>query len=669
MKTFHIDIETVSVVDVRKTGAVAYAMNAGTDILCVCYSADGEDEVHVWTPGMDVPDALKEPFHMVAHNVSFERAIWTHIAVKRYGFVMPASYECTMIAAFQRNFPGSLDYAAKALGVSDQKDKEGRKVMLKMTKHDYHEKLRAKYARQTRRKTKPIDEETAERLYQEEVEEDARQLIAYCQQDVRTEKAIHEYLKMKDVELFNLDAKINDRGIWCDIITVNAIQKCIEKELERLNKELEELTDGRISSGKQVGELTMWLRERGYPRESIDKSNIAEVLENPEGLDEKAIRALQIRKELSLGSVGKYKAMQQSYIPETGRVHNLIQFRGASQTGRYAGRRIQMQNLPRLNLSPDEKEADKRILELIDLFRRGRIETIRMMYGDVFYAAKQMIRPMFGSPRGLIVSDFAQIEARVVAWLAGEQDTLDAFANPNRDPYVEMASVIYGVPEDKVTKDQRHMGKTVVLGAGFQLGGVGLSHQVDQTEEWCKDTIKKYRLKNPNIESFWWALDKAFCDIILGKVNSIELRFLKLRRQYWIGKDGKPKVGVTIELPSKRKLYYHNCRVGFTEDGFSRKFFTGENWTEEETYGGKLTENVVQAIANDLLNNALLELDKAGYSIVTHVHDEVVIENVSDVDVKPITSIMQRLPDWMKELPPFPLEAETKFCYTNRYTK
>ena len=347
-----------------------------------------------------------------------------------------------------------------------------------------------------------------------------------------------------------------------------------------------------------------------------------------------------------------------------GRLHDLIQFRGGSQTGRYAGRRVQVQNLPRLEISDDEVEL------LIYLFRKQDRDRIRFLFGDVFYAAKQLLRPMLGSPNGLIVSDFAQVEARVVAWVAGQLDTLESFTDENRDPYKEMASSIYAVSVDEVTDWQRFIGKMCVLGAGFGLGGRGFYNQLSQrgieiTEEEGQAAIDAYRAKNPKIVNFWYRVEDAMRYVIAHPGESQAVNELI---EFESADQGELGVCVKLRLPSGRCLFYMSCR--FVDDPDSdhkpRVVFRGSDWDDETTYGGKIVENLVQAIANDLLNHALLELDRAAYEIVMHVHDEAVVQNVSELDVGKINTIMESAPKWAVG---FPLKAETKFCKINRYTK
>lgn len=656
MKTIHVDIETRAKIDIRTSGVTVYARHPQTSVLCVCYSEETEDEVHVWLPGDPVPEAFQGPFMLVAHNAAFERAIWTH-KMLGVGFIEPVAYECTMIAAYQRNLPGSLEACAKALGCTHLKDKEGKAVMLRMTKFDYEEETRKRFLKQTERKTNPITVEEAERLAAEALEQDHKALIEYCKQDVRAEKDIHRIIKMKEPGLMELDHKINTRGIWVDIQTVNAIRKVIDVEAEEIESQLAEITDGEVTGAKQTAKLTIWLRQRGYRGENIRAEVVQEALKNPEGMTPEAIEVLNIRRKLSLGSLGKYKAIVNSYHSDTGRVYDLFQLRGAAQTGRYAGRRIQLQNLPRLEIK------DYQIELLISLFRKGDRDSIRFLCGDVFYAAKQLLRPMFGCPAGLIVSDFAQIEARLVSWVAGDEETLASFEG---DPYKDMAAKIYGKPVSEVNDAERFIGKTCVLGAGYGLGSRGFYNQlrmrgVSTTEEESEIAIRAYRAANPNTVRLWYALNDAFIDCIRSPGSCIHVNGM-LSIESFAG----DKVGVVINLPSGRRLYYHDCKLADGGEFGPRITFLGEGWERTETYGGKLLENIIQAIANDILNHALFTLDFYGYEVVAHVHDETVIQNVTEKDVDKINSIMETAPLWASD---FPLKAETKFCPNGRYTK
>lgn len=425
----HIDFETRSAVNLKVSGSERYAEDPSTSILCMAYKID-DGEILVWDPLLDpLPKCLTTPYNLIAHNASFELAIIEH-KLLWLGAKRPSSVTCTMTAAMQRNLPAALSDVCKALGLPDQKSDTGRKLMLKMCKAGY-----------------------------EHTPEELSDLIAYCVQDVKAECGLHNLISMLESELYALDRKINSRGILADTDLAEGILQVVEWEKSKLTIELQELTEGAVQTGNQVAALLAWLRTQSYPYYDLTADSVSRAIENrPVLLTNKGFRALQIRENYALGSIGKYKSILGSVCSD-GRVKGLFQMCGAAQTGRWAGRRVQFQNLPRLVYKDHEIEL------AVDAFKRHDTGMLKFLFGDVFTAAKQLIRPTFiATERSLIVSDFAAIECRVLAWLVGEEELLSEFRSPTPKVYEKMSAKIYNVPVELVTKPQRQIGKMAVLG-------------------------------------------------------------------------------------------------------------------------------------------------------------------------------------------------------------
>lgn len=707
----HLDFETRSNCDLRKAGQYVYAADPTTSILCMAYTLPDCDEVKIWyytdEPPMDLLMEVKRGAAICAHNAAFEKQIWREVCIKRMGWPVVANWNCTLALAASLNLPLSLADVAKALGLPIEKDDEGRKLMLKMTKIAHAEK------------------DTPELL---------ARLGDYCIRDVEVEVAIADRLGKfglaRERRVWEVDQKINDRGVPIDIESAIAIDKAVGLARIKLNDELFELTGEQVKTAKQVKALRDWLEGKGCILADLRAGTIRDELK-VDHKDTEVQRALEIRQMVSLGSVGKYAAMLTS-VNADGRARGLFQYGGAAATLRWSGRRIQLQNLPRPTI------ADEGLIEFIlHLFRVGDLEMIEIMCGDVIGAAKDMIRAMIASKRGLVVSDLAQIELRVAGWVASQQDLLDDLV-AGRDVYVKTAAKIYDVDPLSLDKksSERLVGKIAVLGCQYGMGwmaflgflngaGVQTDGQFVPVEEIA--TMMGVVVSRPeSVKMYADAVGRENARYIALMINpegedenyvrpsdySIEERVAKLegdhlrawltlkryaicRKAVYAFRDTHPlitqvwkrlqnaamsaiehqspfRVGpvvfssravgsMTIQLPSGRNLSYRGVRVDENEKGYPEITYIGSDGMRTRGYGGKWLENICQAIARDVLADALVALDDQGQEVIAHVHDEVVVEGGDKLIVE---KVMSTTPNWA---PGLPIQCETFECM--RYTK
>lgn len=638
------DVETYSKEKLPKVGAWAYSLHESTGVWCLCFWHEkmNRDSFSVWVPGDPVPEIYRGPYILAAHNFQFERAIFLNILCPKYGFAEPFEYRCTMAAAMRFNLPASLDGVSAALNLDEKKDKHGSKLMVSMSN-------RATYDPS---KPKPKN------LNEEKHDANLQRLIEYCKQDVKVERdvsfAISDRFGEVDRAMFELDAKINNRGVKIDVETAAMVNRLAKKSAKKLQDQVPELTDGALKTAGQVKQAIEWLSTQGYNASDLQAETVESWQNHSPMLTDAGQKFLALRQKTSLGSVAKFEVMVRATDPRDNRLRGLYQLYGASQTGRWGGRLVQPQNLPRMSLS------DSQIEMLVSLYRSGELNTIEMLYGDAITPAKEMIRPMFTADegKGLIVSDLSQIECRTLAWLAGCDSLLHLFASSDRDPYSEMASKIYGKPPSEYGKgtDGRQLGKVVLLGCGYGMGPdafrATFASDFNLSFDQAKAIIQTYRSEFPEITSFWYKLEDAFRTVLSNNsMSRVVLGRLTIVRESGY---------IAVHLPSGRTLLYHEPRLGSDGRILFRHAKTGVN----DTYGGKLVENATQAVARDVLANAMLKLDQKEYDIVGHVHDEVLIEHDNELDTDNVSQIMKDNPSWAKSLP---LECETAFG--KRYTK
>lgn len=637
----HIDFETRSRTSI-KAGASRYSLDA--EVMCLSYKID-DGEVHSWRPGEPTPNdlllAIELGDEVWAHNATFEMAIWRNVMVAKFGWpeIQPKQWRCTMATGMALALPSSLENMAEALKLPVQKDMAGRRLMLKMSK--------------PRKPTKKDNSEWHEKP------EDIQRLREYCNQDVVTEAAIHTVLPpliKRELSVYHFDAKVNLRGVKIDRELAKAVVHVWDQYTARLNTELDELTFGRVTSSDQVKEITSLIRELGVEIDSLNKESVAALLKTD--LPPTVRRVLEIRAELAMSSVAKYKAMLLCAEPDD-RIRGCFQYHGAQQTGRWAGRLVQLQNLPRGELKAGDIDACTELVKTRDL------DTIELLsplpLGKLFSSLlRSAIIPESG--KRLLVCDFASIEARALAWAAGEEWLLDAFRH-GKDAYKEMASTIYSVPYDAVTKEQRFYGKQVILGAGYQLGGTKFrmmlaNYGVDASEEFCNTVIEAYRAKNKKIKSLWYATEKAAVNAVRTGQPHRTGPYVFHRKGDWLH----------ARMPCGRDISYYKPELAPGKYGDQVRFLgvgTNGKMQRTSTYGGSLVENLTQAVCRDMLVEAMSRLEKAGYSVVMHVHDEIVCEVPDGFgSIEEMEAIMREVPAWAEG---FPVDVEGFEC--RRYRK
>lgn len=655
MTILHCDLETRSAVDLKKTGAYVYAADPTTDIWCMAY-AFGDEPVQVWTPGDPVPADMVE--HIIlggicaAHNSAFERVIWHYILAPRYGFPEPAveQWRCTMVMAYASGLPGSLEMAAPAAGIDTAKDMTGRRLMLQLAKP---------------RKKKGSDE----LIWWDDPEKVAK-LIAYCKQDVEVERALDKRLRpLSDFELalWHLDQRINDRGVLVDDDLCNAAIKIVEQAQKRLDSRMQELTNFDVSACSNRNQIVAWVRAQGVECDSINKAAMEDLLAEDSPIPPHVREVLEVRQESAKASVAKIDALMRGRSPEDGRAKGLLQFHAAN-TARWGGRRFQPQNLVR----PEEDDIDT----LIDVVRTGDHDYVDMCFGKPLAAVSYTLRGMIRAADGhrILAADYSNIEGRVLAWLAGEAWKLQAFRDfdngTGHDLYKITAGGILGKRPEDVTKPERQShGKVPELALGYQ-GGVGAfrtmaaNYGVDLDDVTIEGIRDGWREKHPAIKQFWYDMEDAAVRAVLdkGAVTRVGRIAFKFAGSFLV-----------MRLPSGRLMHYPYPEVRefdtpwgemkkgltyFSTIDVSKKAKIVEDpknttsWARIKTYGGGLVENCTQAVARDVLADAMPRLEAAGYPLILTVHDEIVCE-VPDGhgSVTEMESIMCDLPEWAKGLP------------------
>ena len=645
-RTMAIDIETYSSVDLAKSGVYAYTEAPDFDILLIGYKFD-DDEVRV-IDTMDtdyksdpelkkVFSALTDPSVIkTAYNANFERTC----LAKWFKTPMPAEeWRCTMVKALTLGLPASLENVSAALGLLEdkQKDRQGKALISYFCKP-------CKPTRSNGQRTRNFPWNAPDKwwLFKE-----------YCRQDVIAEQAVSEILSEYETteaeqELWILDQNINDTGVRIDI---NMVDKIVRYDAERsaeLQEEAKVITG--LNNPNSLSQLKKWLAEQGVPMPSITKNTIAEVLRTD--IPKSVRRALEIRLAQGKTSTAKYSAMLAAACDD-GRLRGSLQFYGANRTGRWAGRLVQTHNLAR-NTLPDLDLAR-------ELAMAGDFETLETLFGETAFVFSELVRTAFIPSEGsrFIVSDFSAIEARVVAWLAGEDWVLNAFRE-GKDIYCETASMMYRVPVVKGGENGhlRQRGKTAVLACGYQ-GGVGAMKRMDREgiipEEELQEVVNMWRSANPRIVKFWKRCELA------AKTAIEERRTVRLTRGIAFRYKNN---NLFVKLPDGRELCYWQARLKQDiNTGRQSIVYMGVNqetrrWSETETYGGKLVENMVQATARDCLAIAMQRMSAEGYKIVMHIHDEIVVDApCSDTDAPAVINEIMGLPiDWA---PGLPLEGET----------
>ena len=628
MRHLSIDIETFSDIDIQKAGAYRYAQSEQFRIMLFAYSFDGEEvQVIDLENGEEIPHFIltalqdKEVIKH-AYNAAFE---W--YCLNRAGIKTPLDqWQCTMVHAMYLSLPAGLANTGEALGIPEDKKKSavGKQLIRYFC-------------------VKPYKPDAVKwKAFKE-----------YNRQDVVSEMEIENRLSGFPVpelewERWRQDIAMNAYGVKVDTELVNGAIKIQERCEEELLTEAIRLTQ--LENPNSPTQLLNWVNAQGYPLENTQKATIESALK--EDLPLKVRRVLEIRQQLGKTSVKKYEAMTNT-IGEGDRVRGISQFYGASKTGRFSGRLVQMQNLPRNYLEP--------LAETRECVKRQDYETLKLLFDSIPDTLSQLIRTAFIPSTGnqFVVADFSAIEARVIAWLARETWVQEVFATHGKI-YEATASQMFHVPIEKIVKGNpeyalRQKGKVATLALGYQGGTNALismgALKMGLSEEELPEIVARWRAANQRIVALWSSVGSyALRTVRDGRARQVNDLIFRMEQDLKHGLRF-----LTIELPSKRKLFYCKPYIGLNQFGSESLFFYTQNqttkkWEESSTFGGKLVENIVQGIARDCLCETLDRITSKGYKIVFHVHDEVIVDAGMALTVEELCSIMAEPIPWAKGL-------------------
>lgn len=723
-----IDFESRSTVDLRRTGVYPYAAHQDTDLWCMSYSFEGEDAVHTWVPGdTTTADDVRLMAHVEAGgtlrawNSGFEYVMWNQILAPRYGWpeTTVGQWVDTAAEAAAMALPRGLGKAAEVLGMDEEKDDKGYRLMMQMARprsigaYWFHRGNRtygpfaAKADGDTFRKAmgwKPKECRFSRDDHTVVWWDDSLKLvrlIEYCEQDVRTEKAMA--LALRDLHaaergVFLMTQRMNDTGVPVDVELVKASQEMLDFALEDATQRLRDITDGAVRGVTKVSALREWVNANGLDVDNLRKDTVRDIL-NGDLPDGPVREALQIRQDAGKTSTAKLEAFLRC-TGDDNRARGLLLYHGAS-TGRWAGRLIQPQNFPR----PDVYDVEP----YIDLVKARDYEALLATGIPVPVLVSSLLRSMFCAPEGrtFMCADYSQVEARVLAWIAGQNDLVELFASGGK-VYETMAAHIFKKAVEEIGKDsfERQIGKNVILGAGFQMGADRYAEQVreqtgiildrggfrltclacrrtthvdsyymgtgpcygcgrdntvecDEAPDLAAQAIEGYREKNSAIPRFWQDIERTAINAVRNPGRAFEvgasptpIKFLRAGGFLW------------CQLPSGRRLayakpeirertlpkpYQHVKREGLSFLGVDSMT---NQWRRHHTYGGHLTENVVQAMARDLIAGGMLRLQQAGYTPILTVHDEVLVEvDEGTGDFDRFMDLVTTLPRWAEGLP------------------
>lgn len=625
MKQLSIDIETYSSTNLNQTGVYRYADSDDFELLLFGYATDfGPVKVVDLTQGEKIPSqiiqVLNDPAIIKsAFNAQFERVCLSRFVGHR---LKPAGWHCSRVWSATLGLPLSLRDVGTVLGLPRQKITAGKELV--------------RYFCTPCKPTKVNQHRT--RNFPYHAPDKWQQFKQYNQRDVEVEIEITQKLSRFPVpqnewENYWMDQDINDRGIRIDQRLVNNAIKCQEEFHDQYLRTSQQLTG--LANPNSPLQLKDWLHQQDVETDSLSKASVTQLLQTTTGT---VHQVLVLRQLLSKSSVKKYQAMQKAMCRD-GRVHGLLQFYGANRTGRWAGRLVQVQNLPR-NSMPDLEEARS-------LVKQGNATALAMLYNSIPNVLSQLIRTAFipGKDHHFYVADFSAVEARVIAWLSGEQWRQEAFAN-NEDIYCASASQMFGVPVVKhgVNGELRQKGKIAELALGYG-GSIGALKAMGATklglaEDELPPLVQMWRNASPNIVQFWWDVDRAAKECIKTHLSQAT------HGMKFIYRSGC----MFLKLRSNRYLCYLQPKIGTNRFGSESITFMGINpvkkWDRIETYGAKLVENIVQATSRDLLAEAMRRLEAAGNPVVMHIHDEAVIDAPTDRSLDTMVSIMTEVPSW-----------------------
>lgn len=647
-KKLHVDIETYSSIDIKTSGAYKYAQSPDFEILLIAYAIDDEpvniiDLAQDETLHQEFVEAFLDPnVKLCAHNAAFERNCFNV-----FGFKTEIDrWHCSLVKAAYCGYPLSLENVSKAMKLEEKGKLKTGKELIKY----FCNPVKPTKSNGMRKRNMPWHDPEKWSLFK-----------LYCKNDVEAEREIDRRLEKYGIPEFDrltyiVDQGINDRGVEIDLtLAENAIEFDERFKAETLNN-MYKLTG--LDNPNSPTQLKSWLSEAlGENLPSLTKDDVTKLLEK---VEDKTVReVLEGRLKLAKTSVKKYTAMKNCACGDS-RAYGLFQFYGANRTGRWTGKLIQLQNLPQNHM--------KDLAKARDVISSGDYDLAMMLYDSIPNVLSELIRTAFVAPKGctFAVSDFSAIEARVLSWVADEEWRLDVFKTHGKI-YEASASMMFNVPIESVTKgsELRQRGKTAELALGYQ-GGTGALTQMDKEgripEHEKADIVAKWREANPKIVKLWNEVERHAIHAITSKKKS-SFGCLTFEN------DG---YALMIGLPSGRKLSYVNPRIGTNRFGNTSIVFKGmdqniKQWTDIETYGGKLVENIVQAISRDLLAESMIKLDKLGYRIVMHIHDELVCEvpkEGAEETLKEMERIMGTPIPWA---PGLPLKADGYI--TNFYKK
>ena len=630
MGTLAIDIETYSDVSLPDCGVHRYAASEQFEILLFAYSLnDKPTRIIDLASGQTMPDEIMECLMddsvvKTAFNAAFER----NCINRFFGLSLkPEGWRCTAVQASMLSLPLSLEGVGEALNLDKKKMSEGKDLI-----RYFCMPCKPTKANGGRTRNLPSDAPEKWELFK-----------TYCIRDVDVEKQIRNKLAKfpisdREQELYCMDQRINDRGIMVDRELISHAVACDLLYKEVASKRAYEISG--LENPNSVSQLKEWLNEKGIEVDSLAKAAVEELVEKTEG---EVSEMMKLRLAMSKTSVKKYEAMERSVCPD-GRVHGLLQFYGANRTGRWAGRLVQIHNLPQNHM--EDLELARSIV------KEGRYDLVELLYDSTPEVLSELIRTAFVAKPGcrFIVSDFSAIEARVMGYLAGEGWVMEEFRGAGKI-YEQTASKMFHIPIEEITKGSPYRARGKVASLACQYGGaegalvsMGALNFVEEEE--LKGLVQSWRTANPHIVNYWYEIDGA----VKAAVKERKMTKVGMVTVYY--QSGMLK----IALPSGRVLSYVRPRMTVNRFGSESVSYEGigtnRKWTRIESYGAKFCENIVQATARDVLAEAMLRLEKKGFDIVCHIHDEVVLEVPEGASsVEEVNGIMAVCPDWCEGLP------------------
>lgn len=642
MTNVFIDFETRSRVDLRASGVYRYARDESTNVLCMAYAID-DGPVHLWERGESMPavlfGAIRDGALFHAHNAGFERAMWTYNMVVQCGWpeIPLEQWRCTAAKAAYANHPRSLDGASSRLLPEEyHKDGEGRKIMLKTCKPN----SKGEWVE---------DEDTLLKLYK------------YCRQDVEVERKLDEVLPDwpdSEVEVWQLNERINDRGVPIDRELCEGAAFVLDQTLKGIASRLSAMTDGRITTGNQVARIREFVAEKGVNMASLSATCVEETLQQKLPDD---VRDILHFRQITSGAAAKKYQSALDVIDDDDRARGLFMYYAAG-TGRFSSTKTQFQNM---------KKGGKSVGIFRNIITSGDMGYVQMMYGDeIVSTLGRQVRSMVWAMQGhsLLRADERQIECRVLHWLAGDDGMMDTF-RANEDPYIKFARKIFNRQDIADDSMERMVAKAAVLGLGFGMGAVRFMAMlklvgVNITERFARRVVTLYRKENPWVTQLWNKYEAAAQTCVengtttrVGKVI-FQMKYDK-RNHDNLYKLHSLSDYLTVTLPSGRQLFYY--RPEFRQGARGPRFeYLGPRGIRHEWAGGLLTENIVQAVARDILVHAMLQADKAGFKICMHVHDEIIVEEMNSLTYwikDKLVGCMTQNPKWAAGLP---LAAELK---------